>query len=557
LTNIFLNSYKILAGVIKKVLKILKNVNLDRVENLLNLKIAGKDLSEIVIYVMILLYTVGFSYFTILKHNAFRSYAWDLGIFLQSFSTTLNNGKFFYTTIEMPVIQSGCYFGMHFSPILFLLLPIYAIYQGPESILILQSFIIALASLPLYFFTRDTVKNKLVAVGFSIAYLLYAPLHGANWFDFHLQSFIPLFLFSSVYFLKHEKWTKYFIFIVLALSIAENVSLVVLFLGLYEVFKYRALFLKVLKEKRLRDKKVFVPLTTIGLALVWIISARWIQSTFFPINQAYSTLYKAEHYWTILGIKGDPITMPIYLLLNPIKTLQALSYDAYLKLLFFIILFGPLLFLSFRSSILLVASPSIIPAFLSNHQAFYLVGAHYPLYYLPFIFLAAVEGMKKLSDQSNASPVVRDNQKVKNMLILVIALSLFASPLSPLLFTSAVKIPHFSEYAFPKIGEHELALKEIITFIPSNASVLTQNNLFPHFANRLNAYAYPLPFLFEHAQEETDEYVEQLINKSDYILADTYFDEWTAKAMIIKTLSHYPSFRLIKYFDGIYLYEKR
>lgn len=539
---------------IKKKIRSVKEINAEKLESLLSSKKAGRDTSELTIYLMILVYTAIFSYFTLLKHYAFRSYAWDLGINNQALWTTLNSGKLFYYTPELFFNSSGSYFGLHFSPILFLLLPVYAIYQSPENLLVFQSFIVALGTLPLYWFARDTLNSKLVAVGFSLAYLLYPPLQGANWFDFHVQAFLPLFFFSAMYYMKKEKWTKYFLFIVLALSIAENVSLVVLFFGLYGVLKYRSLLLKSLGQKKLADKKALVPLVTIAVALVWILIARWIQNTFFPINPDYYSFYRAVDYWSVLGIKGDPITMPLYILFDPLKALQALTYDAYLKLLFFILIFGALLFLPFKSSILLATLPVFGPAFLSNHQAFYVVGAHYPLYYIPFLFLAAVEGMK---NGSHNVAVAKIRIRIKNMLILVAVFSLFASPLSPLLLTSDTMVPHFSEYTLPTIGEHEVALHRIIALVPPNASVLTQNNIFPHFSSRPNAYVYPLPQVFEYAPKETNEYVNQLISKSDYILVDMRYDAYTANLIQNKMQIFYKNFTLVRSEDGIFLYRNR
>jgi len=539
---------------IKKKIRSVKEINAEKLESLLSSKKAGMDTSELTIYLMILVYTAIFSYFTLLKHYAFRSYAWDLGINNQALWTTLNSGKLFYYTPELFFNSSGSYFGLHFSPILFLLLPVYAIYQSPENLLVFQSFIVALGALPLYWFARDTLNSKLVAVGFSLAYLLYPPLQGANWFDFHVQAFLPLFFFSAMYYMKKEKWTKYFLFIVLALSIAENVSLVVLFFGLYGVLKYRSLLFKTLRQKKLADKKALVPLVTIALALVWILIARWIQNTFFPINPDYYSFYRAADWWSVLGIKGDPITMPLYILLNPLKALQALTYDAYLKLLFFILIFGALLFLPFKSSILLATLPVFGPAFLSNRQAFYVVGAHYPLYYIPFLFLAAVEGMK---NGSHNVAVAKIRIRIKNMLILVAVFSLFASPLSPLLLTSDAMVPHFSEYTLPTIGEHEVALHRIMALVPSNASVLTQNNIFPHFSSRPNSYVYPLPQVFEYAPKETNEYVNQLISKSDYILVDMRYDAYTANLIQNKMQIFYKNFTLVRSEDGVFLYRNR
>ena len=537
---------------IKKIIKALRSLTAEGLENLLSKKMLKRDLSELVVYLLIVVYTTVFSYFTILKHNAFRSYAWDFGNYHQALWTTLNEGKLFYFTPELYVIPSGSFFGLHFSPILFLVLPVYAIHQTPETLFVFQSFIIALGALPLYWFARDSLNSKLVAVGFSITYFLYPLLHGANWFDFHVQCFLPLFLFLAMYYLKNEKWTKYFTFIILALAIAESVPLVVLFIGFYSLWVYRKILFTTLKQKALTDRRILIPFITITLAISWFLIANWIQTTFFPINPKFSKFYRAVDYWSVLGIQDDPIMMPFHIVLNPLKVFEALAFDAHLKLLFVALIFGSLLFLPFRSSILLITLAWLGPALLSNRQDYYVLGIHYPLYFIPFVFLAAVEGTKKHIPTLN---VARFGTLVRNLLVLGVLFSLFTSPLSPLLATMNVPVPHFSEYRLPAITEHSLTLQTIVKLVPSNASVLTQNNIFPHFSDRLNAYVCPLPHAIDYAPEDMVVYVDQLISKSEYVLLDLRTDLYEASDIIYSRIWKM-DFGLFAVQDDIYLFKR-
>jgi len=518
---------------IKKEIKALRGLTAEGLNNLLSKRVLRRDLSELIVYLLIVVYTVVFSYFTILKHHTFRSYAWDLGIYNQALWTTLKQGKLFYYTSELYFNPSGNYFGVHFSPILFLVLPVYAIRQTPETLLVLQSFIIALGALPLYWFARDSLRNKLVALGFSATYLLYPLLHGVNWYDFHLQSFLPLFFFLAMYYLKNEKWTKYFAFIILALAIAESVPLVVLFIGFYALWMYRKTLFATLKQKDLSDKKILIPLTTITLAISWLLIARLIQNTLFPIDPKFSNLYRALDYWRILGIQNDPLMMPFHIVLHPLKVFEALAYDAYLKLVFIVLIFGSLLFLPLKSSISLITLAWLGPALLSNYQPYYMLGDQYPAYFIPFIFTAAVDGTKK---QIHTPNVTKYGAVVRNLLVLGVILSLFASPLSPLLTTANLPIPYFSGYYLPTITERTVAIHRIVELVPPNASVLTQNNIFPHFSGRINAYVCPLPRAVEYAPEDMDVYVDQLISKSEYVLVDMKTDWYGTSDLILSRI---------------------
>ena len=308
--------------------RLFESLSVERIELFLNSKWHNFDVSLLLIFGMIGLYAVVFSYFTILKYYAFRAFAWDLGIFNQAFWSTLH-GKLFYSTMELFIVPSGSFFGTHFSPVLFLILPIYAIYPAPETLLILQSFILALGALPLYMLVRDSQNNKLASVVFVMAYLLYAPLHGVNWFDFHVQIFLPVFFLSAIYYLTKGKWLRYFFFTVLALTVAENVAIVVVFVGVYCLWRFRHPLYNAISQKNLHDRSIFIPLITIGLGISWFLTVRWIQGTFFPINPSFYQTYKALSNWALLGVEGDPIKIPVYIIFHPMKEFANIYLSIY------------------------------------------------------------------------------------------------------------------------------------------------------------------------------------------------------------------------------------
>ena len=110
---------------------------------------------------------------TILKHNAFLTSGFDLGIFNQAFSTTLFDGKLFYETADLSFNPGGSFFGVHFSPILFLLLPFYAIYPSVENLLVMQTVILALGAFPIYWMSRDKLGKNVRA--YCVFCLLHLP----------------------------------------------------------------------------------------------------------------------------------------------------------------------------------------------------------------------------------------------------------------------------------------------------------------------------------------------------------------------------------------------
>jgi uncharacterized membrane protein len=577
----------------------LKQANFANLDAFFNKKLLRRDTSEIVVYLSVIGYTLVFSYFTILKFNAFHAYAWDLGIFNQSLWTTLHSGKFFFSTVEQFIVPSGVFFGTHFSPILYAVLPFYALTSTPQALLVIQSFILALGAVPLYFFAKNSLNNRVLAVVFSLAYLFYPPLQGANWFDFHVQAFLPLFFFCTMYFLVRERWPGYFLFVFLSLTVAENVPITVVFIGLYGFWRFRTRIVNALKTRKLVDAVFLVPILTIVIAVAWLFFAGWIRQVNWPFNPAFLQLYKAVDHWPAFIGMDDPNRLPLYVIIQPGNAVAALACDWPLKILYMFLLFGPLLFLSFGSSMTAISLAWLIPALLSNYTPYYTIGAHFPVYPVAFIFLGAVEGLgsglsiiglwrqlrlRKISLSTGLPSLAKLVSKTKALLVVSLVFTIIISPLSPVMIYVGKNLPQFADYQPPMVTRHDELLQNISDLvIPSNASVLTQNSIFVHFSSRADAYVYPLPRRLSGQKEtalqtqvdgifklqegnyselqtfmeglfefqgyngtELQKYVEDLFQKSQYVMVDATTDNYTA-TLILQRMLTVKDFGLVAY----------
>jgi uncharacterized membrane protein len=529
----------------------LNRINLDAVEKRFSRKILRRDLSEIIVFLAVICYTIILSYYAIAKYNAFNAYAWDLGIFNQSLWTTLHTKNFLFSTVELFINPTGSFFGTHFSPILFLVLPFYALYSSPETLLVFQSAILALGAVPLYFFTKDALNNRVLAVAFSLSYLLYPALHGVNSFDFHVQAFLPLFFFCLMYYLGKEKWPHYFFFLFMSLFVAENVPVIMIFIGLYCFWLYRKDIVESIRRRTVSNKRLLIPVVTIVIALFWKFFASWIQTTFFPFNPEYLQIFKAVDNWSILGVTGDPLLLPIQVILHPGNAIAAFTFDIYPKMLYLCLLFAPLLFLSLDNSLTIITLVWLVPSLLSNYSPYYLIGTHFPAYIIPFIFLAAVGAVKKRVPRQFFSSL---GSYARNILLAGLLFAFIASPLSPIIANSSGYAFSFSSYSLG-MTEHDKLLNTIVDMVPRNASVLTQNNIFPHFSSRVNAYVYPIPIHLERAPPDAiNKYINDTISKCDYVLVDTATDPSASTALIGKLNNlTYVTYAAA---DGIYLFKR-
>jgi uncharacterized membrane protein len=119
----------------------------------------------------------------------------DLYMFRQALWTTLHGCGFFWVSDE-----GGSHFGVHNSPILFLFLPLYAIWDSGALLLLLQSIAVALSAYPMYALARDRLAEP-AAMVLTLGFLLLTSVIGPtlSWFK-ELPFALPLFLAALVAF---------------------------------------------------------------------------------------------------------------------------------------------------------------------------------------------------------------------------------------------------------------------------------------------------------------------------------------------------------------------
>jgi uncharacterized membrane protein len=137
---------------------------------------------RIVVWLLVALYGAFFSAFTIARHEAFDSGAFDLGFMDQAAWNTIR-GNIMGVTIEP--WQALTHLGYHFDPILIPVSLTYLIYSSPHSLLVVQSVGVALGALPVSWLARRWLGSNAAAIVFAAAYLLYPGLQAANVYDFH------------------------------------------------------------------------------------------------------------------------------------------------------------------------------------------------------------------------------------------------------------------------------------------------------------------------------------------------------------------------------------
>jgi uncharacterized membrane protein len=175
-------------------------------------------------------YAYYMSKYTVYSHRRFGTYGYDLGQYDNVFWSTLHGHPL--RCAPLALVSDWQHIGNHADLATFFLLPFYALRPGAETLLIMQGCILALGALPLYFFAVRRLPPLYAAV-VAVCYLLYPPLHGANFYDFHFQPIATTLVLAIIYFLDSRRWILTGIMFVIALSCREDTSIGLTMLGLY------------------------------------------------------------------------------------------------------------------------------------------------------------------------------------------------------------------------------------------------------------------------------------------------------------------------------------
>ncbi len=437
-------------------------------------------------------YTVVLSIFEIVIYRSFRIFTWDLGIFNQALWNTLH-GRLLYYTAEPYYTTTGCFLAAHFSPILLLLIPFYAICPTAETLLVISTLLIAIGALPAYAIANFFLKNEKIAVVLGILYLLYPPLQGVTLSGFSLESFSgTLFLFILYYLLKAD-FKKLALVLPLGLMTHEASIPVIAFIGVYGMLFYRSA-----KGKGLQASVIIL-----GISTLYFFVAQYMR-IFFGFT-GRSSLW---HEWAIIGANSTS-DLPLRILLNPIAALNALTFDWTAKLLYVTFILLPFLFLPLLGLRgLIPAFPYLFISLTSSYRLYYSLEGHYAAFISPFIFLGFLHGLTRLQKHSLFKMSV--SKLVKLALLLTATLLIVLLP------------PLYAQYqVFNLDWKKNNIIENAISRVPQNASILTQSNIFPHVSSRPNTYTIAPP-IWSAEYERVDKEILQNLGKLniEYVLLD-------------------------------------
>jgi len=470
---------------------------------------------EKIVWFFILLYVTIFSVICIWKYNNFLYNGLDLGIINNVFYNSLD-GNWLWSSI-----QGHNYFGDHFTPILFIILPIYAIYPSAITLLVLQTLFLGLTAWVIYKISLNITKQKTLSVLISLLWLINPLVHNINLFEFHFISLAPIIILSAFYYYLKIKngneankttFLYYFIFIFLSLLIREDIAFILLGLILIMISDW----IKSKKNKALNYKIIRLLISSCLMIITYSLIAFKLVGVFSP-----SSVSPFIYYYGWLGSSASEIIKNIFLKFDLVlKHLVTLGNFEMITGLLLPFLFLPLLKPKYLWLGFIPAGQIMLSAAGGGALVWQL---HYAALFLPGLVIGFIYGFKKLNKFINRQLGVK--------YLLIIALIGINVYLGFYFGPFAGKSPR-PELALMSINKKNLDIKNMCQQIPASESVLSSYDFQSNLSSRQNIYSLHYYFLGQQ-QFAQAEYI--LPESPDYVLID--FDEFTTYQIHLKNLA--------------------
>ncbi len=320
------------------------------------------------------------AYFILLltgRQAAFSTSAEDLGIMDQAIWNILH-GQALHQTICNSISDTNCYglngtsrFAIHFEPILFPVALLYLVAPGPNTLLILQTLVVASGAFPAFWFARLRLRSNLAGVVIAALYLLYPAQQQATTFDFHAVTFTAALLLFTLYCMYTRRTIWLLIFAILSMACKEEIPLVIVFFGLWSI----------LFQQRWRSG-----ITLALLGVIWFAAAYLIMRANSPAGHPLLISRYA-------GIGRNPVQMVFFILRHPIAVLRTYGIEYYHRMYLYILL-APAAFLPlFAPWILILALPSLAINMLSSDPNQFSGFFQYNAEIIPVLIFSTIEGI--------------------------------------------------------------------------------------------------------------------------------------------------------------------
>lgn len=379
--------------------------------------------------------TLFFLYLTVSLrlHERLYTFGFDLGVFEQAVRS--------YAEGHWPVSEvRGAGFpvlGDHFSPILALIAPFYALWPTPKTLMVVQSALIAASVLPLLLWTRrrlGAVPAAVIGGAYGLSWGVAAAVQGS----FHEVAFALPLITCSLISLVDGRLRRAALWALPLILVKEDLGVTAAVIGGFIIRR---------GDRKLGIIAILAGLAASAVALLVVMpglnTSGSLNRTDWLKTPGGSGLGDVLYHYTVGVITPD------------------------VKMTTLLLVLAPTLGLAVRSPLILVALPTMLWRFVGSYVVAWRTDTHHSLVLMPIIFIAFVDALER----RRSSPA-----GLKRYLMGCAAITLLLFPQFPLwgVFQPATW----------KNDPHVAAAQRMMALVPDNVTVQASNTLVPHLANR-------------------------------------------------------------------------
>jgi len=480
-----------------------------------------------IIWILIISFILFFSLTNFWKYYSFEYNALDLGIFNQVFYNT-SHGRLFEFTIH-----PHSYLGDHFEIFILFLTPFYLIFRHPLVLLFLQTIFLGLSAYLLYLITKDKISKNLSLL-FVFAFLANPFIHNIDLYEFHILPFAIFFIFLTYIFYERKKYGWFILFLIISLTIREDVALVVLMLGVLAIIQKKGF------------KWILPPFV---LGTIWFVAVMQLTGYFSGYGH-----YKYILYYGWLG--NDYLSIINNFFAHPLGVLKHIS--TWHNLSFIIGIFLPFGFLP------LLKPKYLIPTALVFFQIIFLtqtgegaLNIHYVALFIPFLFISLVFVFKEIFYGGRKSKIINFFYKesvyfLTIFFVVTIYCSLVMGPVIPVL-------KNMLNY---KKTNQEIVLKNaFVNSVPRETPIAAGYDFISKLSSRKNIYSLHYEYLGKKQYSDEKytipndaEYI--IFNLNDFILYKHIYAKTKGGAERIRKLLSSRNFGIQEIIDNFVIWKK-
>ena len=396
---------------------------------------------------MVVMYATYFSVRTVGVHNGLGSSAYDFGLYDQGI-WLLSRGHSPFVTL-----MGRNLFGDHSSFILVLLIPLYWVVSSTALLFVVQSVVIAVGALPVYWFSRDRLRSEALAAVMAGVYLMHPSIGWTNLENFHPDAALGTLIAFAVWSANAKRWGWYWVAVGLSLAVKEDVAFVLIPLGIWVAFRIdrkRGLLTSIVSLVTMLMMFLVVMRSFTGIAFrnSWRIPfggmTGLIKTTFTQPTKLASYLWSEDrpmYVWQMLASAG------------------------------FVFLIEP----SLAAVGVMMLASNVLSTFWYQHQIQY----HYSIIIVPCVVMGSAWALGRLS---------RPARRWASALLIVSSLvcGYLWSPL-PL---ARSKTTSWNSQTAPVV-----AAREAIAYVPDDAVLSAFHSITAQMARRKVIYSFPNPFV--------------------------------------------------------------